>query len=92
MTDRKTIICPHCDKAFRLRRSSSPRRESTIDYILANPNADTKEIAEKAGVSLRQAQYYKKAANEIRDAFTKIYFFLLHSPIRSEANGRNSRN
>lgn len=82
--NRKTIVCPHCDKAFRLRRGSSPRRESAIDYILTNPDIDTKKIAEKFGVSLRQAQYYKKSTKEIKEAMENTPF-LLQSPIRSEA-------
>lgn len=81
--NRKTVICPHCDKAFRLRLRHSPRKESAIDYILANPNVETKKIAEKLGVSLRQAQYYKKSANEIK-AVMKNTPFLLKSSIRSE--------
>jgi len=84
MTNRKTVICPHCNKAFRIHSKNSPRRETAINYILIHPNADTKEISEKLEISLRQAQYYKRSANEIRDAIAKIYSFLFQTSLRSE--------
>ena len=85
MVNRKTVICPHCEKAFYIQSSRSPMRETAINYILMNPGVSTKEIVEKLGISLRQAQYYKKTANEIRDAIAKLYFsLLLQSPLRSE--------
>ena len=84
MVDRKTVICPHCDKAFRIHSKQSPRRETAINYILTHPNATTNEVAEKLGTSVRQAQYYKKSANEIRDTIAKIYSFLLRSSLRSK--------
>jgi len=84
MVDRKTVICPHCDKAFRIHFHLSPRRETAITYILRNPNATTKEISDKLTISLRQAQYYKKTANEIRDAIARIYSLFFQDSIRTE--------
>lgn len=81
MTDRKTVICPHCNKAFRIQSNNSPRRETAINYMLMNPTASTKELTEKLGISLRQAQYYKKSANEIRDVIAKISFILFQNPL-----------
>jgi len=84
MVNRKTVICPHCDKAFSIHSNNSPRRETAINYILMNPGVSTKELVEKLGISLRQAQYYKKAANEIKDAIAKLYFsLLLQDPLRT---------
>lgn len=86
MVKRKIVICPHCDKAFNITSSRSPRRETAINYMLMNPGVSTKELVEKLGISLRQAQYYKKTANEIRDAIAKLFFsLLLQTPLRSEA-------
>lgn len=79
MTDRKTVICPHCEKAFRIHSYNSPRRETAINYILMNPSASTKELVEKLGISLRQAQYYKKSANEVKDVIAKIYSILFQN-------------
>jgi len=84
MVDQKTVICPHCDKAFRIYSRNSPRRETAINYILTHPNASTKELTEKLGISMRQAQYYKRSANEIRDAIAKIFSFLFQTSLRSE--------
>ena len=84
MVDQKTIICPHCGKAHQLHGYSSPRRESAIIYLLINPETTTKELAEKLGVSVRQAQYYMKSANEVKDIVAKLYFsILLQDPLRS---------
>lgn len=84
MTDRKTVICPHCDKAFRIYKSRSPHRETAINYFLKNPDATTKEVAEKLSIHIRQAQYYKKAANEIKDSIVQIYSIYFPNSIRSE--------
>jgi len=84
MTDRKTVICPHCGESFYIHFKNSPRRETAINYIVMNPDVSTKELAEKLGTSLRQAQYYKKSANEIKDIISKLYFsLLLQDPLRN---------
>ena len=87
MVNPKIVICPHCEKTFTVTTRRAAQRETAIFYILMNPGVSTKEVSEKVGVSLRQAQKYKKSANEIRDLIAKTHSILFFSPysLRSEA-------
>lgn len=69
---RRIVICPHCGDAFMLTKRKSLRRDSAINYVLTHPQINSLELADKIGVSQRQAQYYLKYARDILRQYGRL--------------------